>query len=301
MLVVPNNFGDLLLPGFRKIWGDEFNMYPEEYASIFETDTSTRSFEEDHSITTLGLIQEKAVGRGVTYDTTYNGWTKRYTHLTYGLGFSVAREMLEDDLYGKMKKMPKALGRSTRHTLEIIGANVLNRAFSGSYLGGDGKALCASDHPLFAAGSTFSNMPSIASDLSITSYEQALIDIQMNWYDDRGLKIAAKPQKLIIHPSEWFTAEMILKSAQLPDTNDNNINPAKGTMPGGYVTMHWLTDPNAWFVKTDIPNGLTWFWRRRPEFTQDNDFDSENAKYKVTFRASCGWTDPRCIYGNAGS
>lgn len=301
MPVVTGNFAALLTPGYRIIWGDDMARWEEEYSKFMTIDSSTRNYEEDHSITQLGVVPTKAEGAAVSYDTIYDGYTKRYTHLLYGLGFSVTREMVEDDLYRKIKAMPKALSRSCQETIEITAANHLNRAFSGSYLGGDSKALCASDHPTYGGGGTYSNMPSVAADLDITSFEQALIDIQINFIDDRGLKMKVKPQKLLLHPNNWFMAEKILKSAQEPDTANNAVNPAKGALPGGYVLLHWVTDTDAWFVTTDCPNGLTWFWRRRPEFTQDNDFDTENAKYKTTFRASSAWTNPRCIYGSAGA
>jgi hypothetical protein len=197
--------------------------------------------------------------------------------------------------------MPKALARSVRQTVEYLAANHFNYAFTASaaYYGSDSKELCATDHPLVGGG-TGRNELSTAADLDITSYEQALIDIQ-TFVDDASMKVAAKPRRMIIHPSNVFQAQMILKSSMLPDTANNNYNPAQGTMPGGYVVMHWLTDEDAWFIQTDVPNGMTWIWRRRPEFTKDNDFDSENAKFKTTFRASSGWSDWRGIFGSPGA
>ena len=299
MALVRGNLGALLLPGLRKIWGDDYQNYPEEYSGIFDIDgSSVRSYEEDHSITSLGLVPTKPEGKGILYDTVFDGYTTRYTHVTYGLGFIVTREMIEDDLYRKIRQMPKALARSNRHTVEIIAQNILNNAFSTAM--GDGVALCASNHPL-RGGGTFSNVMSVMSDLDITSLEQALIDIKLNWVDDRGLKIHAMAKNLVIPSNLEFQAKMLLKSSGLPDTANNNINPAQGIIPGGYKELHWLTDTNAWFIQTDIPNGLTFFWRRRPEFTNDSDFDSENAKFKTTMRLSCGATDPRCIYGSSGA
>lgn len=301
MAVITGNFAALLTPGFRQIWGDEFDSFQEEYSKFMNIESSSRNYEEDHSISGLGVVPEKSEAGGIRYDTMYNGYTKRYTHITYGLGFSVSREMVEDDLYRKMKNMPKALAKSVKETTEILGANILNRAFSSSYVGGDAVALCSASHPTYGGGGTFSNMPSTTADLDITSFEQALIDIQVNFIDDRGNKIRVLPQKLLIHPANAFMAEKILKSAQEPDTANNAINPARGALSGGYETLHWVTDTDAWFILTNQTNGLNWFWRRRPEFTQDNDFDTENAKYKTTFRASAGWTNPRCIYGSAGA
>lgn len=302
MAIVTGNFGALLAPGFRKIWGDSFTAKPTQYTQIFNiTSEGNRAYVEDHSITTLGLPVRKAEGAPVTYDTAYDGYTKRYTFVSYALGISITREMMEDDLYAKMKKMPSHLGSSNREFREIVGANILNRAFSASYLGGDGKALCANDHPTYGGGGTYSNIPSLSADLDITSYETALIDIRTNFIDDRGKKIQVLPKKLIITPSNWFMAEKILKSAQEPDTPNNAVNPARGTMPGGYIVLDYLTDLDAWFILTDSSDGLNWIDRRMPEFTQDNDFDSENAKFKTTMRFDAGWTNPRCIYGSAGA
>ena len=301
MALVTGNISALLTPGFRVIWDASQEMWSTEYTQFMTLETSTRHFEEDHSITQLGVVPEVGEAVPIQYDTIYDGYTKRYTNLLYGLGFSVSRVMVEDDLYRKIKNMPKALATSAKETIETVAANHLNRAFNSSYTGGDGKVLCASDHPTYGGGGTYSNIPSVAADLDITSFEQALIDIQINFIDDRGKKIKVMPQKLLLHASNWFMAEKILKSAQEPDTANNAINPAKGALPGGYVILHWVTDTDAWFITTNRQNGLQWFWRRRPEFTQDNDFDTENAKYKTTFRASSGWTDPRCIYGSAGA
>lgn len=299
-MINTTNFSELLEPGLRKIYGDAYNEYAEEYSKVFEVDSSSRNFEQDQSLTTLGLAVQKTQGASVTYSDPLNGYTKTYTHATYGLGFIVTRELWEDALYRNIKGMPKALARSVRQTIEYLAANHFNYAFTASsaYYGSDSKELCATDHPLVGGG-TGRNELSAAADLDITSYEQALIDIQA-FVDDRSLKVAAKPQRMIIHPSNVFQAQMILKSTMLPDTANNNYNPAQGTMPGGYVVMHWLTDEDAWFIQTDTPNGMTWLWRRRPEFTRDNDFDSENAKFKTTFRASSGWSDWRGIFGSPG-
>jgi len=300
-MINTTNFAALLEPGLRKIYGDEYNEYAEEYSKVFEIDSSTKNKEYDQSLTTMGLAQIKNQGQSISYADPMNGYKKTYTHVTYGLGFTVTREMWEDALYRNIKGMPKALARSVRQTVEFLAASNLNYAFTASaaYYGSDGKELCATDHPLINGG-TGRNELSTSADLDITSYEQALIDIQ-TFTDDQSLKMAAKPRLMIIHPSNVFQAQMILKSSQLPDTANNNFNPAQGTMPGGYVVMHWLTDEDAWFIKTDVPNGLTWIWRRRPEFTNDNDWESENAKYKTTFRASSGWSDWRGLFGSPGA
>jgi len=298
MPVYTTNFSKLLLPGIREIYGLEYAQYPEEYSKVYAVDTSTMAYDEDQGITGLGLVPTKPEGRGITYDQAFQGYTKRYTHVAYGLGIIITREAYEDDQYRKMRLLPKALARSVRQSIETLGAATFNNAFTASaaYYGGDSKEMCATDHPLIGGG-TFSNELDTAADLDISSFEQALLDIS-EFVDDRGLKVAARPKLLIIPPSLDFQAQYILKSDKLPDSAENNYNPAKGLLP--YTIMHWLTDTDAWFIQTDVPLGLTWLWRRRPEFGEDTDFDSENAKYKTTFRCQCGWTDPRGIFGSPG-
>jgi hypothetical protein len=301
-MINTGNFATLLEPGLRKIYGDAYNDYPEEYSKVFAIDSSTKNKEYDQEISTFGLVPTKTQGTGVTFATDpQEMFKKTYTHVAYGLGFSITRELWEDALYRNIKAMPGALARSVRQTVELLAANHFNYAFTASaaYYGSDSKELCATDHPL-STGGTSRNELSTAADLDITSYEQALIDIQAI-VDTNGLKISARPKRLIVAPANVFQAQMILKSTQLPDTAYNNYNPAQGTMPGGYETMHWLSDDDAWFIQTDIPNGMTWFWRRRPEFTKDQDWDSENAKFKTTFRASSGWSDWRGVFGSPGS
>lgn len=288
---------ELLEPGLRAIYGESYNDYPEEYTEAFEVDSSSKHQEEDFSLSGFGLAQQKNEGQNVYFDEMYKGYKTTYTHAEYALGFSVTRIMYEDDLYRQIKARPKALARSVRHTVEILAANVLNNAFT-SGLGGDGKYLCATDHPIKSG--TLSNSMSPSATFSVTSFEQALIAIQ-GWTDDRGMKIRVLPKKLIVSPSDSFQAQIVLKSAKMPDTANNDINPAMNYLPNGFTVMHWLTDTDAWFLKTDVPNGLMYFWRRRPEFTNDNDFKSENALFKTTFRCSQGWSDWRAIYGSAGA
>jgi phage major head subunit gpT-like protein len=297
MALTPTNISALLWPGLRKIFGDEYAQYAEEYSKVFSVETSSQSYEKDQNLSSLGLVQEKPVGQSIAYDTVYQGYEKTYTNVTYGLGVAIGRETVEDNLYRNIKNMGRAQARSVRQTVEILAANNLNRAFSSSYTGGDGKEMCATDHPLLGGG-TFSNELDTAADLDITSIEQALLDIQ-DFVDDRSLKVAVRPKTLVIHPANEFNAKMLLRSSKLPDSANNNINPAEGIMP--YTTMHWLTDSDAWFIITDCPNGLTWLWRRRPEYREDNNFDAEIAKFKCTFRCSSGWTDPRGIFGSPGA
>lgn len=296
MPIYSNNFSELLWPGLREVYGLEYAQYAEEYSRYMAIESSSKSKEEDQSMTGFGLVPTKASGEAISYDDAYQGYKKTYTHATYGMGFMVTREMYEDDQYRKIKGLPKALARSVRHTIEILAAQLLNNAFT-SGLGGDGVYMCATNHPLIGGG-TYSNKLAVDADLDVTSYEQAGIDIQ-SFVDDRGLKMAAKKKVLLISPSLEFTAKQMLKSSQLPGSANNDINPAQGDIE--YVVCHWMTDADAWFIITDVPNGLNFFWRRRPEFTEDNDWETENAKFKTTFRCSMGWTDPRGIFGSAGA
>jgi phage major head subunit gpT-like protein len=292
-----SNFGDLLAPGFRSIFMDKFNEYPAEYPAIFNILTSDRQYEDDSSVSGFGFVPEKEEGVGISYDDPIQGYNKRYTHKTYGLGFRVTKEMYEDDLYSKMSKMPKALGRSMRITMETDMANVYNRAFNSTYAGGDGKQLCATDHPL-TGGGTENNALSSAADFTATSLEQALIDIQ-GTVDDRSLILALRPQKLLVHPAGEWNAQKILRSSQEPGTANNDMNPAKGVLPGGIVVNHYLTDTDAWFILCD-DHEVNCFMRRRPEFDRTNDFDTEDAKFKTTARWSNGFSEWRGIFGSPG-
>lgn len=295
----PSNFSQLLWPGLRQIYGDAYAQLPEEYSRVFNVDSSTKNYEKDINMTTLGLIPAKGIGDPIAYDTAYQGWTTTYTHSLYGGGFFITREAYEDSQYRNIRNLPGALARSVRHTIEIVAQNTLNNAFDTTNYatGGDGKALLTTDHPLITGGS-FANELTVSADLDITSLEQAIIDIG-NFTDDRGLLIAAKPKLLIIPPELEWSARRLLKSVQLPDSNQNDINPAQNIMP--YYVMSWLTDTDAWFIQTDVPNGLNFIWRRRPEFKNDTDFDSDIAKYKTTMRFSVGWSDPRGLFGSPGA
>jgi phage major head subunit gpT-like protein len=300
MPVYTTNFDELLEPGLRKIYGLAYGEWPTEYDKCFTMNTSKKASEYDLGMTGLGTMPTKPEGQPITYDTAYQGYKQTYTHTTRALGFQVTREMYEDDLYREIAKLPKELARSARETVEIITANHLNNAFSNTYTGSDGLELCSTLHTTVAAG-TYRNELSVAADLDATSLEQALIDIGTQFINDRGLKMAARPMKLIIHPANVWTAEKLLKSTLDPESAYNAVNPGKSSIPQGYMPMHYLTDADAWFILTDVPNGLNFFWRRRPEFATDNDFDSENAKYKATMRFSSGWTDPRGIFGSPGA
>jgi len=297
MAVTTANFGELLEPGLKKIYGQEYAQYPEIYPKVFDVESSTKAFEESLSLTGFGQVPEKTQGASVSYSDPKENWVHRMSHVTYGLGYVISREMYEDDQYKKMGAFTKALARSVRHTAETIPSNVLNRAFNSTYTGGDGLELCSTAH-LLGGGGTWQNELTTAADLDATSLEQALIDIG-DMVDDAGLLVRANPSMMVVPNELAWTAKKLFGSSLDPDSANNAINPANDLMP--YTVWNFLTDPDAWFIKTDIPNGLVTYFRRRPEFTRDNDFDSENAKFKTTFRMSAGWDDPRGIFGSPGA
>lgn len=296
-----SSFSKDLWPGVRTWYGKKYSEYPVEFLQIFDKYTSDMAFEEEVGISGFGLAQMKTEGGSVSYDEARQGFVTRYTHATYALGFMITREAWEDGLaVTQSMRKAQALAFSIRQTKETLAALVLNRAFNSSYVGGDGKELCATDHPNVAGG-TWSNELAVAADLSEAALEQACIDIAA-FTNDRGLKIAVKPMKLIIPPALEFEAARILKSINQAGNANNDINAIRvlGKFPGGVVVNHYLTDSDAWFIKTDCPDGLKYFERRPDSFAEDNDFDTENAKYKSSFRAAWGWTDPRSLYGSQG-
>ena len=301
-VITSSSFAKLLWPGLNSIYGKEYADYPVEWDKLFEKNTSDRAYEEDLGLSSFGLASVKSEGAPITYDSERQGFTSRYNHVVYALGFIITREIYEDDQYGKVgAQKAKALARSMRQTKEINGANIYNRAFSGSgYVGGDGKTLIASDHPNVAGG-TFSNVIGTAADLSEAALEQAVIDIA-GFRDDRGLLIAAKPEKLVIPYQLQFEAKRILGSDGRvgTDLNDPNVLKDMGIF-SNVITNHYLTDADAWFILTNVKDGLKYFERRADQFEMDNDFDTENAKFKATARYSFGWSDPRAIYGSAGA
>lgn len=291
------NFGPLLAPGLREIFFDKFDSYPTQYTELFNVETSTRKYEDDYGVSGFGLVPEKPEGVGIFYDDPIPGYSKRYTHSTFALGFRVTRELYEDDLYGIIRKMPKGLGKSMRLTVEIDGANVLNNGFTaGATAGPDGVALFSATHPL-TGGGTSSNTLAVAADLTETSLEQAIIDIAATT-DDRGLLQMIKGKKLVVSPSMAWTAARLLKSTLTPATPNNAINPAEGIMP--FIVNNYLTDTDAWFIYGD-EHQVNWFWRRKPDFEQGNDFDTEDAKYKATARWSNGFSDWRGVYASPGA
>lgn len=300
-VITSSSFAKLLWPGLNSIWGKEYNDYPVEWDKLFEKNSSDRAYEEDLGISSFGLASVKSEGAPIVYDTERQGFTSRYNHVVYALGFIVTREIFEDDQYGKVgAQKAKALARSMRQTKETIGANIYNRAFNGSFVGGDGVSLINANHPNISGG-TFSNQIAVASDLSEAALEQAVIDIA-GFRDDRGLLIAAKPDKLVIPYQLQFEAKRILGADGRvgTDLNDPNVLKDLGIF-NNVITNHYLTDADAWFILTSVKDGLKYFERRGDQFEMDNDFDTENAKFKATARYSFGWSDPRAIYGSAGA
>jgi len=300
--IMTGNFAKLLWPGINAIYGDAYKEHTPEYPALFDFNTSSKNYEEDVGTIGFGLARIKREGSSITYDTQQQGYISRYTHVTYALGFVITREMYEDKQYARpMLNRATALSFSMRQTKEIVGANVYNRAFTGAYAGGDGKEMCADDHPNVSGG-TWANELSTPADLSEEALEQAVIDISL-LENDRGLQIAVLPQKLIIPSALQFEAERILKSTLQNDTANNAINAlrSKGMFSQGYDVNHYLSDTKAWFIRTNCPNGLKYFQRRADDFQMDNDFDTENAKYKASARYSFKWTDPRGVFGSAGA
>lgn len=307
-VIATSSFAKALWPGVNTWYGDAYNQYQTEWTDLFDKHSSRKAFEEDVGGSYFGLAPVKSEGAPVTFDTARQGFTSRYNHVVYALGFMITREIYEDDQYdvvGKLKA--SSLAFSMRQTKEIVAANVYNRAFSTSYVGGDGASLVASaggggsaSHPTVAGG-TFTNGPSVAVDLSEAALEQAYIDIA-GFTNDRGLLIKVLPKKLIIPRQLMFEAKRILGSDGRVGTDNNDLNALKtmGIIPEVAVN-HFLTDSDAWFLRTDAQNGMKYFERRADEFDMDEDFDTENAKYKATARFSFGWTDPRGIYGSPGA
>lgn len=300
-VITSSSFGKALWPGVNAWWGKEYNEFPVEYKNLFTLETSRKQFEEDVGVSGFGLASIKAEGAPITYDTERQSFISRYVHTVYASGFIVTREVYEDDQYDVVaKRKAQELAFSMRQTKEVICANVYNRAFNASYVGGDGVSLLNAAHPNFAGG-TWSNILATASDLSEAALEQACIDIA-GFTNDRGLRIAVRPESLVIPYQLMFEADRILKSDGRVGTDNNDPNALKtlGMIPQ-IITNHYFTDPDAWFIRTDVKNGMKYFERRADEFTMDEDFDTENAKYKGTMRFSVGWTDPRGAYGSPGA
>ena len=290
-----------LEPGLNALFGLEYKRYENQHTEIFDTENSDRAFEEEVMLSGFGNAQVKGEGQGVSYDSAQETFTSRYTHDTIALAFSITEEAIEDNLYDRLaSRYTKALARSMANTKQVKAANVLNNAFDSSFAGGDGKELCATDHPTIAG--TFSNELATSADLNETSLEQSLIDIAA-FTDERGLKIAARGLKLIIPSELQFTAERLMKSQGRTGTADNDINAinSMGMIPQGYVVNNFLTDTDAFFIKTDVPNGLKMFVRSPINTKMEGDFDTGNVRYKARERYSFGFSDPRGIFGSPGA
>ena len=290
-----------LEPGLNALFGLEYKNYENEHEQIYTMETSDRAFEEEVMESGFGEAPVKTEGAGVAYDQAQEVYTARYTHETIALAFSLTEEAVEDNLYDRLSaRYTKALARSMAQTKQIKAASVLNGAFTTS-IGGDGKPLCATDHPTLS-GPDLRNELAVAADLSETSLEQALIDIAA-FTDERGLKIAVQGLKLIIPKELMFTADRILKSTLRVGTADNDINAVRnmGMVPQGYTVNHFLTDPDAWFIKTDAPNGMKGFTRVAIKTGFEGDFDTGNVRYKARERYSFGFSDPRGIFGSPGA
>jgi len=291
-----------LLPGLNALFGLEYARYGEEHKEIYETETSERSFEEETKLSGFSAAPVKNEGSAIAYDNAQEAWTTRYNHETIALGFSITEEAIEDNLYDSLSaRYTKGLARAMAYTKQIKAAATLNNGFSAQYAGGDGVALFSTSHPLVNGGVN-GNTPSTQADLNETSLEAAVIAIAA-WTDERGLLIAAKPKKLIIPPALQFVATRLLETSLRVGTNNNDLNAIKnnGSIPEGYTINHYLTDTNAWFLTTDVPNGLKHFVRTPLQNSMDGDFDTGNVRYKARERYSFGWSDPLGVFGSSGS
>ena len=291
-----------LLPGLNALFGLEYARYGEEHKEIYENETSERSFEEETKLSGFSAAPVKNEGSAIQYDNGQEAWTARYNHETIAMGFAITEEAVEDNLYDSLSsRYTKALARAMAYTKQVKAAYVLNQAFNSAVKYGDGVQLCSTAHPLVSGG-TNSNTPATAADLNETSLENAVIQIAA-WTDERGLLIAAKPKKLIVPPALQFVATRLLETNLRVGTNDNDINALKnnGSIPEGYAINHWLTDTNAWFLMTDVPNGLKHFVRTPLQNSMAGDFDTGNVRYKARERYSFGVSDPLGVYGSPGA
>tara|TARA_R110000803_G_scaffold1975_2_gene6478 strand:+ start:577 stop:1482 length:906 start_codon:yes stop_codon:yes gene_type:complete len=290
-----------LLPGLNALFGMEYAKYGEEHAEIYETESSDRSFEEETKLSGFSAAPVKDEGSAIEYDNAQEAWSARYTHETIAMGFSITEEAIEDNLYDSLSsRYTKALARAMAYTKQVKAAAILNGGFAGSTYG-DGQTLFSTAHPLVSGG-TNSNRPTVPADLNETSLEAAVIGISA-WTDERSLLIAARPRKMIIPPALQFVATRLMETEGRVGTADNDINALRnnGAIPEGYAVNHYLTDANAWFLMTDVPNGLKHFTRSPMATSMDADFDTGNSRYKARERYSFGVSDPLGIYGSPGA
>lgn len=295
------SFAKALWPGVNAWYGKAYDQYPEEYTKLFDTFKSSKAFEEDVGVSSFGLAVQKSEGAPISYDSERQAFITRYQHAVYALGFIITREIMEDDQYDVVgQRKAQGLAFSMRQTKEVIAANVYNRAQTAGYVGGDGVTLLNASHPNIKGG-TWSNVIATASDLSEAALEQACIDIA-GFTNDAGLLIAVRPETLVIPRQLIFEAKRILETDGRVGTDNNDLNAIRtlGSIPN-IVTNHFLTDTDAWFIRTNVQNGMKYLERRADSFDMDNDWDTENAKFKATARYAFGWTDPRALYGSAGA
>jgi hypothetical protein len=292
----------LLWPGVHAIWGQVYNEHVTEYTDLYDVETSDRAYEEDVQVTGFGLASVKPEGQSGTYDSEVQGIITRFTHIAYSLGYIVTYEELKDDMYEQVaSRRARANAFSMSQTVENVGAFLYNNAFATTYFTtGDGVALASASHTQVTGG-TYSNVLTPAADLSEAALEDLSIQV-MGATSDRGLLIDVMPQSLHVPRQEWFNANRIMKSVQQSGTANNDINVLNATnaFPKGIKMNHYFTAPHAWFVRTNIPNGMRLFWREQPGLQQDNDFDTKNAKALAYMRLSVGCTDPRGLYASNG-
>jgi len=291
-----------LEPGLNALFGLEYSKYGDEAAEIFESESSDRAFEEEVMLSGFGAAPTKSEGAGVEYDSATEVYTARYTHETVAMAFALTEEAVEDNLYDRLSnRYTRALARSMAHSKQVKGASILNNGFNNAFTGGDGKELLATDHPL-SVGGTFANEPTTATDLNETALENGLISISQ-FTDERGLIVALRGRKLVIPAELQFVAERLMKSEGRVGTADNDINALRssGAIPEGYTVNHFLTDPDAFFILTDAPNGLKHFTRAPLRTAMEGEFNTGNMRFKARERYSFGWSDPRAIYGSPGA
>lgn len=303
-VISTGNIARLLQEGVNSVFGQAYDKHPMEWDKLFDSFTSRKNFELDQQFEGFGLAPEKPEGEGIKYDSQQEGFTPKYPNLTYGKGFIVTEEAMEDNLYNLFAPKARALAFSMQQTKENVGANVYNRGFNSAFVmeGGDGEPLFSSSHVNGPSdATTFSNQLDVPADLSEASLEELLIQIS-EATDPRGLRIALQGMKLIVPPKQAFTAERITASVLQNDTANNAVNAIRsmGMLPEGFMVNHYLTSDKAWFIKTNSPDGMKYFTRREVRFEQDNDFGTSNMRFKATERYSFGWTDPRGAYGSAG-
>jgi phage major head subunit gpT-like protein len=290
-----------LLPGLNELFGLEYKRYGQEFRDIYTVENSNKAFEEELKLSGFGAAPTKTEGGAISYDSAQEAYTARYNHETIALGFAITQEAIEDNLYDSLAtRYTKALARAMAYTKEVKGASVLNDAFNSNVKYGDGQPLLSTAHPLVSGG-TNSNKPATDVDLNETSLEAAFIQIA-DWTDERGLLVAAKPRKLVIPPGLTFIATRLLKTELRPGTADNDVNALRsvGVVPEGFTVNHYLTDPDAWFLLTDVPNGLKHFVRAAMKNSMEEDFETGNAKYKARERYSFGCSDPLGVWGTSG-